>query len=129
MAKRTGGGIHSKQVHRQGMHTGRPRHGKNPRAVSQIGASLGNHVTEHLHMLSKNKVVEKMGAGRGTPSELGNSVALNVGAGGPGKGRAVYGSGTQQTHGHVAGNPRPAGRDILAGFGPEIGGSLGGRRR
>jgi hypothetical protein len=39
---------------------------------------------------------------------------LNVGKGGCGTGRNLYGqAGTQGTHGSVAGTPRPAGRGIL----------------
>ena len=53
-------------------------------------------------------------------SPLGNAVALNVGAGGAGSGRTLYGqAGTNATHGKVdPGKPTPA-RDILNAFGPD----------
>jgi hypothetical protein len=42
---------------------------------------------------------------------LGNQVATNVGGGGPGKGRTLYGkSGTNQQYGGVAGEPWTPGR-------------------
>ena len=44
-------------------------------------------------------------------TKLGNEVALNVGGGGPGAGRTLYGqSGVQGQHGPVAGSTKPAGR-------------------
>ena len=53
-------------------------------------------------------------------TKLGNEVALNVGSGGPGAGRTLYGqSGTNAQHGPVAGKPAPAGKDILNNFGPD----------
>ncbi len=125
MANKKGGGIGSRQHVSTPVREGRPRHGKNVRAVGQIGSSMGNHATEGggktLH-----KAVERMEGGRGTPSQLGNSVALNVGAGGPGKGRQVYASGSQSG---MTTREIPKGHDILASFGPDMGGALGGRRR
>jgi hypothetical protein len=48
------------------------------------------------------------------PVPFGNEVALNVGRGGPGKGREVFASGSQSTHGSTnPGSPRPQGRGIL----------------
>jgi hypothetical protein len=50
--------------------------------------------------------------------KLGNEVALNVGKGGPGAGRTMYGkSGSQQQYGSPAGQPKPQGADILSSFG------------
>jgi hypothetical protein len=54
---------------------------------------------------------------------MGNKVALNVGKGGPGAGRTLYGkSGVQGQHGSV--NPGQsrlgAGGDILREFGPDV---------
>jgi hypothetical protein len=52
--------------------------------------------------------------------KLGNEVALNVGPGGCGTGRTLYGqSSSQGQHGPVAGNPKPAGRPILSEYGPD----------
>jgi hypothetical protein len=52
--------------------------------------------------------------------EMGNALVNNVGQGGPGAGRTVYQSGTQATHGPVAGPAPVRGRDIFGGFPPEV---------
>jgi hypothetical protein len=72
-----------------------------------FGAMQGDHVTrkgestgwrgEKLHDPSKNF----------QPVKFGNEVALNVGKGGPGTGRDVHASGSQQQYGTNPGNPRP----------------------
>lgn len=46
---------------------------------------------------------------------LGNEVAKNVGAGGPGKGRTVYASGSQGKHGEAVNVPRDKGSDPWRG--------------
>jgi hypothetical protein len=113
-----GGGFGSKQHVRTGVRTGQSRQGKNVRAVSQIGSSLGNHATDRAG-LSK-KPVERIEGGRGISVPLGNELAKNVGKGGPGAGRNLYGqSGSNQVYGPVAGSPKPQGRDILNDFGPD----------
>jgi len=115
MAKgRSGGGITSKNVTRQGVRTGMPGREINPRGVSQIGSSIGNHSTEKAKIL-RGGVEPVRGALRppGTPGAvpLGNQAALNVGKGGVGSGRTLYGQcGTQGQHGPVAGSPKPIGR-------------------
>jgi hypothetical protein len=48
-----------------------------------------------------------------SPVKFGNEVALNVKGGGPGTGRDVHKTGSQQQWGDVAGTRRPQGRDIL----------------
>jgi hypothetical protein len=54
------------------------------------------------------------------PVKLGNEVALNVGPGGCGTGRTLYGqAGSQGQHGAVAGSPKPQGRPILSQYGPD----------
>jgi hypothetical protein len=116
-----GGGHRSRQVREVGVRTGAARHGVNERWTSQVGQSYGNHATEKRGMLPRDKVIEKYHAGPGLSVPLGNSVALNVGRGGPGTGRNLYGqSGSNQTYGPVAGNPKPQGRDILSDFGPDF---------
>jgi hypothetical protein len=51
---------------------------------------------------------------------LGNAVATNVGAGGPGTGRTVYQTGYQSMHGApVQGSPSPK-RSIFDQFPPEV---------
>jgi hypothetical protein len=85
-----------------------------------IGNMQGDHITdrgrgtgytgERLHNPERNF----------QPTKFGNEIALNVGGGGPGKGRTVYASGSQGTTGApAAGNPPAQGRDILGGYGPE----------
>jgi hypothetical protein len=72
----------------------------NERAVSQIGQTLGNHVTESGKM--GNPIEKTYGANTQTV-KFGNEVALNVGGGGPGAGRRLVGkSGTNCTTGPVA---------------------------
>jgi hypothetical protein len=109
-------------VHKQGTRDGVAARGMNPRGVSQIGSSMGNHTANSGKAL--RGVVEPVRgatAPKGGPGgvALGNAAAKNVGAGGPGAGRVVYGSGTQGQHGAAAGSPKPAGRDILSDFGPD----------
>jgi hypothetical protein len=95
-----GGGPRSKVNRTVGNRTGAPREALNVRGVSQIGQSLGNKGTDNPVKLNP---VEPVVAGRGTPSVLGNAKALDVGGGGVGKGRALYGkSGTNQTYGTPA---------------------------
>jgi hypothetical protein len=90
-----------------------------PAGVAQIGNSVGDHVTnragstgyrgEKLHNPERNF----------QPVKLGNEVALNVGPGGCGTGRTLYGqSGTQGQYGS-GGPPKPQGRPILSEYGPD----------
>ena len=123
-----GGGIGSKQHVSKPVRTGAPRHGVNPRWTSQVGQSYGNHSTEHSALLPREKIIEKYRQGPGVSVPLGNEVATNVGRGGPGAGRTLYGqSGMNAVHGPVAGSPKPQGRDILSEYGHESAGAL--RRR
>jgi hypothetical protein len=102
MAKghRPGGGIASRQRVEKPVRTGQSREGINPRAVSQIGSSFGNHVTSRTQKATG--AVERLrDAPRPTAAqvELGNRCALNVGKGGPGAGRTLYGqSGLQRVN-------------------------------
>src|SRR5262245_42537277 len=88
-----GGGFGSNKHTRVEVHYGQQSKGRNPRAVSQIGQSMGNHATEHTGKMNRNEVIERMqhpaptAAGIG----LGNELAGNVGKGGPGAGRKLYG--------------------------------------
>jgi hypothetical protein len=63
-----------------------------PRGVSQIGESIGNKSTEtgKVKGIPSEKIQGKsLPAGLSVP--LGNALATNVGAGGPGKGRNLWG--------------------------------------
>jgi hypothetical protein len=105
---RPGGGIASKQHVRKPVRTGQQRERVVPAGVAQIGQRQGNHVTNKG---STGYGGANLLAGTGYPSKLGNQVALNVGKGGCGTGRTLYGqAGSQGCHGAPAqGNPKPAG--------------------
>src|SRR5262249_23616769 len=108
MSHKPAGGPHSKNVVRPNVRTGTGSRSTRPAGVAQIGNAWGNHAThkgrtdytsERLHNPERNF----------QPVPVGNSVALNVGPGGCGTGRTLYGqSGSQGQHGSVnPGNPRP----------------------
>jgi hypothetical protein len=109
---------------------GQPAHRKRHEGVSRIGQSMGNKTTEHHRIISNVERVEGgVIAGVGSVP-LGNELAKNVGKGGPGAGRTLYGQcGTQGTHGPVnPGATRPgAGADILSDFGRDSS-SVAGRK-
>jgi hypothetical protein len=114
-----GGGIKSRVVNPQGVRTGAPARGISPGGVSQFGSSVGNHATDHranLPYKGERYLEGKVPAGGNVP--LGNQVATNVGKGGPGTGRTVMRSGSQQG---MPVTPRAIGptRDTLAEFGPD----------
>jgi hypothetical protein len=115
---RAGGGPNSRQVRQVPVRTGSAARGTSPAGVSQIGSSMGNHVTEVGRKMNPRGAVESIYGGPGpvnASAELGNANALRgVGVGG---GRTVHRSGSQGQTGPVAGSPKPQGRDILSGFG------------
>jgi hypothetical protein len=77
---------------------------------------VGNHITEQG--ATGYGGINPFGASQGYPSELGNKVALNVGKGGPGTGRKIYGCGTQGVQGEAAhGNPTPKAKELWSGWG------------
>jgi hypothetical protein len=116
-SNKKGGGIGSREVREVGNRTGAPRREVNVRALSQVGQALGNKSTEKSKVLNP---VENFYTGRGYPSTLGNAKALDVGKGGVGTGRNLYGkSGSQTQYGPPAGQVRPQGADILNDFGPD----------
>jgi hypothetical protein len=89
--------------------------------VAQIGTARGNHSTDAQSKVLRRDQEPVRGELRpsGGPGgvELGNSVARNVGAGGPGTGRTVMRSGSQ--HSLPGAKANPGGRDILSEFGRE----------
>jgi hypothetical protein len=98
---------------------GQARKEKRVAAVSQIGQSMGNHVTDRRQVVNP---IERLEGRQGISVPLGNEVARNVGGGGPGAGRVVMKTGSQSTHGSVnPGRSTPA-RDILNDFGPDSAG-------
>jgi hypothetical protein len=127
MAKSSsGGGSTSRNVVRPGVKNGMPATRINPRGVSQLGSSMGNHSMDSGSK-KLTKAVEPVRGAAMPGVKLGNEVAKNVGGGGPGAGRQVMGSGTQGQHGGVAGSVKPAGRDILSEFGNDSAGVRGRR--
>jgi hypothetical protein len=122
-SNKKGGGAGSRVVTERGVRVGDRAKVVNPRAVSQIGQTLGNKAATGGGKTVKPAETfyggrQPAGGPGGVP--LGNAVALNVGGGGPGKGRDfVSKSGSNCVSGPVAGSPRPAGRDILNDYGPD----------
>ena len=115
-----GGGIRSRVVTQRPVRVGKGATRVNERGVSQIGQSLGDHITERRQTVDPVERVRAGAMGGMGNVPLGNTVAKNVGAGGPGAGRNVMHCGSQGVHGSPnPGNPRPAGRDMLAEFGRE----------
>src|SRR5215475_717251 len=108
MAKaRSGGGVTMNKNVRVGVRAGPASTNViNPKRTSQIGTAVDP------------RAVERVRAGTASQVPLGNQLATNVGKGGPGTGRTLYGeAGTQGMHGSsVAGNPRPTGTDLFPGW-------------
>src|SRR5690348_4142489 len=120
MAK-AGGGIHSNKLVKPGVRYGNRAQEMRPAGLAQIGSNRGNRATNQTGKLSDQErltgATKPAGGPGGVP--LGNEVAGNVGAGGPGAGREVHRTGSQAQHGPVEGRPAAQGRDILSQFGPE----------
>lgn len=109
--RKAGGGASSRVVREVGVRNGQRANEMRPRGVSQIGSSMGNHRTDASGKASRAVEAVKgrpLPAGLSVP--LGNAVSLNVGAGGPGTGRKLYGqSGSNKQYGSSAtGLPRIA---------------------
>jgi hypothetical protein len=113
---RPGGGPASRVVKEVGVRTGQKPTGVNPAAVSQIGSSLGNHVTDGRTKLAYRGEPYREKTPISVP--LGNAIATNIGKGGPGTGRTVMVSGSQCQTGPVnPGSPAPgASKPIFPGF-------------
>jgi hypothetical protein len=105
MAKRNpGGGIGSRVNREVAVRYGQRAERISEKGTSQIGQSMGNHITERKGTVSG--AVEKVRGElrpQGTPGSvpLGNQIAGNVGKGGPGTGRDVQRCGSQGVHGEV----------------------------
>jgi hypothetical protein len=109
-----GGGYGSRQHTEQSVRTGTGSKSARPAGVAQIGTSWGNHVTDRSE--TSRYSGERLHNDRNfQPVKFGNEVALNVGKGGCGTGRTLYGqAGSQGTHGATnPGSPQPKGRGIL----------------
>jgi hypothetical protein len=97
--------------------TGTGSHSTRPAGVNMLGAMQGNKVTSQKGTTPYTG--ERLHNDRNfQPVKFGNEVALNVGKGGCGTGRKLYGqAGSQGTHGNTnPGNPPPnSQRDALEG--------------
>jgi hypothetical protein len=117
---RAGGGVRSRVVTEKPVRYGDRARAMSPKGVSQIGTQRGDHATAKARLL-KGDVESVRGplkpAGGPGGVALGNEVAKNVGKGGAGTGRVLYGqSGSQQQYGAGAGKaPKAGGRDALEG--------------
>jgi hypothetical protein len=110
------GGPQSRNVTEKPIRTGVGGRGVNKNWVSQIGQSLGNHATESGKVL-RGVRADPYRPPNFQPVKLGNEIATNVGKGGPGAGRTLYGqSGSQRQWGGVnPGNP-PARSELFPGW-------------
>jgi len=119
MRAKSGGGITSNKLKSVGVKAGPSNTNVvSPRGVSQLGYATGSQLKGAESYGTKNtalSVFERKAA----EQPLGNAVATNVGAGGPGTGRTTYPSGYQSLHGKPVQGSTPAPRDTLASYGPE----------
>jgi hypothetical protein len=104
-----GGGYGSRQHVEVPVRTGAGPRSARPAGVAQIGASQGNHVTTYGGAATPYRGERLHNDRTFQPVPFGNELALNVGKGGPGAGRTLYGqSGQQGMHGSAnPGDPRP----------------------
>jgi hypothetical protein len=104
---------HSRQHVEKPVKTGSGSRGTRPGGAESIGKVYGDHITNKDTTGYRGPKFHNDKSFQ--PVKFGNEVALNVGKGGCGTGRTLYGqAGSQGTHGAVnPGNPRPHGRGIL----------------
>ena len=115
-----GGGIASNKITERPVRTGTGSRGTHPGGVAQLGQHTGDHTTNRPG--STGYRGEPLHNNRNfQPVKFGNEVALNVGKGGCGTGRTLYGqAGSQGTHGATnPGNAPAKSTDILRQFGPD----------
>jgi hypothetical protein len=98
---RPGGGIASRVNVQPPVRTGTGSRGTRPGGAETIGKSYGSHITNKSDTGYRGPKFHDDRSFQ--PVKFGNEVALNVGKGGCGTGRTLYGqSGTQGTHGTPA---------------------------
>ena len=90
MKAKSGGGMTMSKNVTPGIRTGSASRGSSPAAAAQLGASVA----------FKREQCD-IGQAYNSGVKLGNEKALDVGAGGPGKGRQTFRSGSQGQHGPV----------------------------
>src|SRR6516165_10841870 len=107
--KGSGGGGYGSRPHvEKPIKTGAGSRGTHPGGVAQLGQHTGDHTTNRPG--SSGYRGEPLHNNRSfQPVPFGNEVAVNVGKGGCGTGRTLYGqAGSQGTHGATnPGDPRP----------------------
>ena len=108
----SGGGIGMNKNVQPSVRTGSGSKSTRPAGVSQIGYQVGDHTTSRPGSSGyKGEKLHGPAERNFQPVKFGNELATNIGKGGPGTGRTLYGqSGQQGQHGPVAGSPRPQGR-------------------
>jgi hypothetical protein len=118
MAKRSnaGGGHGSRNVVEKPVRIGKGGRAQSPAAVNQLGAKVGDHITERRQSTGYRGEKLVRGEGYNPAPGFGNEVALNVKGGGPGVGRTIYKTGTQCMTGPVnRGEPMPK-RELWPGW-------------
>ena len=102
------GGPKSRNVVEPRVRTGSGSHGTHPGGVAQVGQMQGSHPTHGRSDTGYRGDPLHRGPSF-NPVKFGNEVALDVGKGGCGTGRNLYGqAGSQGTHGATnPGSPRP----------------------
>ena len=103
-----GGGINSNKLVRPPVRDGKPAMGVRPGYVDTLGNMRGNHATEVGRALNNTTPMQTVKPPISVP--LGNELATNVGAGGPGTGRKVMATGTQGQYGKSDPGNRPTGK-------------------
>jgi hypothetical protein len=114
--KGSGGGIGMNKNVERPVRTGAGSKGISEGWVSQRGNKVGNHITDDKNTGYTGE--PKFSGKNFQPVKFGNEVALNVGKGGCGTGRTLYGqSGSQGTHGST--NPGMPGLPSTKGQWPD----------
>ena len=105
--KGSGGGGYGSRPHvEKPVRTGTGSRGVREGGAESIGKSYGSHITNKSDTGYRGPKFHSERSFQ--PVKFGNEVALNVGPGGCGTGRTIYGCGTQGTQGAPAqGNPPP----------------------
>ena len=114
----SGGGFDSKNVVHKPVRTGAGSTGIRPSYTNAPGSHYGDHVTDTTGPGTGYRGPKREEGKSFQPVKFGNEVALNVGGGGPGKGRTLYGqAGSQGIHG--ATNPGMSGLPSTKGQWPD----------
>jgi hypothetical protein len=101
MSHQPGGGPRSKNVVEPRVRAGSGSHGTRPGGAASLGQAYGSHITNKDDTGYRGPKFHSDQSFQPVP--FGNEVALNVGKGGPGAGRTLYGqSGQQGCHGQPA---------------------------